>query len=561
MAWHPTLYSLLGFGAAGTSAAVAILAWRHRDEPGARPLLWLMIALGGWSMFYGVQLGFTTWFEQDLFQRICLAIGGTVPTLWLVFALEYAGYDGWKTRGRQVLLAIDPVVFAILTLTNPIHGLVWDDSTLTSMAAGPVLDLSIGIGYYIHIAYGYLVVVTGLGLLVLLMERASPIYRRQTGVLILGVVPPFGANIAFTLQLWGGIPAIDFTPFALVFTGLMWGLALFRFDLLRRTPIARRRFHEEMGDGLMVLDTDGCVLNANTVARDALDPAPTVGDSIVESCPDDVETVNAARESMDGRTLSATVDSRSVVYDVKWSPLTGRRGKTVGHAVAFRDVTDRKEYEQRLEVSQRVLRHNLRNDMTTIRGWAEELPEGPTDGQPTAAQRIVETADDLIELSEKTRTMIDMHESAAAERRPLDVGTHLGTLIEEFRERHADVTIECSIPDSVTVWLPHEDFLHVPVRNLIENAIEHNDADEPLIRVDVESTDEQVRISVEDNGPPIPDIEHEVLEDGTENPLKHGSGMGLWLTYWSARALGGKLRFEPSNPRGNSVTIELPSLE
>lgn len=126
-----------------------------------------MIVLGGWSLVYAVQLGTTTQTGQLVWQQIGLAIGGTIPTVWLLFSLAYVGKSNWLTRGKQALLAIDPVLFALLTLTNPSHRMIWDRTTLVSTSAGPVLSLSFNIGYYAHILYAYLAIGAGIGLILL----------------------------------------------------------------------------------------------------------------------------------------------------------------------------------------------------------------------------------------------------------------------------------------------------------------------------------------------------------------------------------------------------------
>lgn len=562
MAWFPTIYSLLGFGATGVSALVAGQVWRNRTQRGARPFIWLMLALGGWSLVYGIQLGFTTLSSQLLWQRVSLAIGGTIPTLWLVFTLHYLRRDHWLTQRRRAVLAIDPILFALLTLTNPVHGVIWNSGTLTSTQAGPVLNLSLALGYYIHIGYAYLIITLGLGLFLRMFERTTPIYWRQIGFLILGVLPPFVGNIAYTFRVsWGLLPAIDPTPFLFVLPGVLWALALYQFDLLNRIPLARQHIIDEMGDGFVVLDTGGQIVEATPTAKHALDPSPEVGRSITELISEETETINAARETLDGRTITATVNSRERAYDLKLSSLTDEQGTVVGHVIAFRDVTDRHGYEQRLEVAQRMLRHNLRNDMNVIQGWADQLVERATNGQATTARRISETADELIDLSEKTHAMVQLEAPPSTERTVIDVQEHLPPLVEDFSDAHPEVTIECAVPDSIETRLPDEDFLLIPIENLIENAIEHNDADDQWVRVHAEAAGEQVRIHVEDNGPPIPEMERSVLEEGTEDSLHHGTGLGFWLTYWGVKPVGGDMKFDNRDPRGNIVTLEFPTVK
>ena len=559
MVWRATPSSLLSLAAVAVAALVVVGGWRHRDERGAWPLLVLMIALGSQSLAYAVQLGYMTRAGQLLWQQIGLILGTTIPTLGLLFAVQYAGYDDRLTRSRLAVLAVEPALFALLALTNPAHGLVWSGSELVATSVGPVISSSFGVAYYLHRSYSYLVVVAGIAVLGSVLGRSSSVYRRQAGALIMGVFPPFILNVAVTLGVsWGPLPVLDPTPLAYVVTGVMWALALFQFDLLERTPIARKRVFDETGDGLIVADTDGRVVDVNSVARQALTPTPAVG-SRITTLVDGADSPEAALRRLDRRTITATVKGREHVYDVSWSSLTDHHDETAGHVLTVRDVTERNAYQQRLEVTQRLLRHNLRNDMTVIRGCAALLAEEVDTERASTAQRIVDVADDLLDLSEKTRTMVSLDSSATSGRTTVDVPERLATLVADARDEHPEVRIECETPETGEIELSDAKLFEIPVRNLIENAVEHNDAAEPLVRVRAERADGQVRIHVEDNGPAIPTIEREVLEAGTENQLEHGSGMGLWLTYWSVANIGGTITFDTAEPRGNVITLELPT--
>jgi signal transduction histidine kinase len=65
---------------------------------------------------------------------------------------------------------------------------------------------------------------------------------------------------------------------------------------------------------------------------------------------------------------------------------------------------------------------------------------------------------------------------------------------------------------------------------------------------------------VRDNGPGIPEDELVPLQEGTETPLKHGSGLGLWLVEWGISRLGGTIQFDANEPRGTVVWLRLPTV-
>lgn len=556
MPWVPTIYTLVGFGATVISLLVAGFAWKRRHEQTARAFIILIGALAGWSLAYAIQLGHTTMGGQLLWQRVALAIGGMIPTLWLVFTLRYAGWTDWLTTRREYLLALDPLIFALLTLTNPYHGLIWDGVSFTPEASPAVVVLSLGIGYYIHIAYAYLLITAGIGLLFDVIVKSFRIYRHQTGLLILGAAAPAISHIGFTLQIpWGPLPALDPTPFIFAMTSALAGLALYRFDLLQRTPIARQQISNEMGDGVIVLDDNGRIVTIDSIAKQVLTGQLGVGDLITDGGFIDADSVEEATSRLSEQPITTTIGGRKRVFDVKWLSLTDHRGQTVGYTVAMRDVTDRHAYEQRLEVAQRVLRHNLRNDMMIVRGWAEDLLESATDEQSESLQRIIATSDGLIDLSEKIQSLVRIEQSTSSDRRPVRVRESVAKVVDEIRRRYPDATIEQHFAADATVALPDEGFLEIPIRNLIENALRHSSNDTAWASITTETNDHNIRIRILDRNSEIPSMEREVLQEGREKPLHHGSGLGLWLTHWCVTAVNGELTFESPEEGGNAVTL------
>ncbi len=557
MVWEPTLYSLLLFSAAGVSLAVATQIWSHRDERGAMLFIGLLLAAAAWSATYGIQLGLSTAAGQRLWQRLGVAIGGSIPTLWLLFAFIYSGRTGWLTRRVAGLLAVEPVAFALLTLTNPVHDLVWRDLKLVETTVGTTLEPTFGPSMYAHVAVAYVSILVGLAVLFYVFLRNPTVYRKQTALLILGATVPLSANMAFFLGLsWGPFPALDPTPFSFVLTGALVGLAFFRFDLLARAPVARQHVLNDMGDGLLVLDTDGEVADANAVSRQLLDVDSLVGRHATTLFDDRLSNTDSL-DALDGRTLAATVEGTEQTYDVRCAELTDVAGEEIGHVVSFRNVTDRSRYEQRLEVTQRVLRHNLRNNVAVIRAHAEHIAHN---GHHPEAQRIVDTTEDLINLSEKSRLITRIEGDDEIGTVPVDVRERLQEHCEQFAGTHPDISLECAIQGEPVAPLQDPALFDIPVENIIENAVVHNDTTDPQVRISARRDDSTVRVRVEDNGPEIPDVELDVLNTGSESALQHGSSIGLWLAYWSVRTAGGSIAFETCEG-GNTVTLEFPAAE
>ncbi|MFC7249830.1 ATP-binding protein [Halomicroarcula sp. GCM10025324] len=206
------------------------------------------------------------------------------------------------------------------------------------------------------------------------------------------------------------------------------------------------------------------------------------------------------------------------------------------------------------DVLNRVLRHDMRNDLNVALGHLTQL-ERTTSGEATEhVDRLRETIDDMTTTTEKAR-QIDV--ALAADRRsqrPVDVVPHIRERVDAVRRAYPEATVELDCPDELVV---HADWLLGTVLdNLVENAIVHNEGT-PSLTVAVERCGQTACIRVTDDGPTIPETELDVFSEGTETPLHHSKGVGLWLVTWVVESYGGDVTFGTSDTGGNVVEIEL----
>lgn len=97
--------------------------------------------------------------------------------------------------------------------------------------------------------------------------------------------------------------------------------------------------------------------------------------------------------------------------------------------------------------------------------------------------------------------------------------------------------------------------------NLFNNAIQHNDSDDPRVEVDVEERDDSVVIAVADDGPGLPDDRREsVFGRGEQGLDSAGTGIGLYLVATLVEQYGGTVWAEDNDPRGTVFNVELAKL-
>ncbi|SFG59465.1 PAS domain S-box-containing protein [Halopelagius inordinatus] len=540
--------------AVGTTAA--FLAWRERPEPGVVPLVAMLAGQCWWSACLIFQVQATT-LESKVFWVNLSWIGVVViPVAWLLFALQYTGRDQYVRPRYVALLSLIPVATVVIALTSQSHDLLYTESTLVLQNGNLRLVQGVGSWFWVITGYTYLLGLFGSVPLLGLVRSDSLPFRGQSIALLVGTLAPWASNALF---LVGIVPlkGLDPTPISFAVSGVAYLGALTRFRLLGTNPSpnrrARRLVFQRMQEAAIVVDSHDYVVDVNESAAETLGVTPReiLGSPAQTFVPgyDDLPEDGSASSQI---TLDGT--NRESRYDATVTQINDFRGRVIGRVITLHDISEHIRQQQRLEVLNRVLRHNIRTETNLIAGYAD-LMEG--DDNDPRATTVKEHAANIAEMGEKAREISNIFERG---REPTE-GTLLSALLREsvaaVREAHPDAVIECEpIPEGVYVAT----VLDPVFSNLVENAAEHNPGDHPHVRVTVETNDDWVRVAVADDGPGIDEYERSVLERGAESPLMHGSGLGLWLVTWATGIAGGRVSFETNDPTGSVVSVRVPRL-
>lgn len=203
-----------------------------------------------------------------------------------------------------------------------------------------------------------------------------------------------------------------------------------------------------------------------------------------------------------------------------------------------------------ISVLSRVLRHNIRNDMTVIRGYLSFEVEATNGHNPL--EPPLHLADEIITLSEKARRL-DQLVNQDFNRESVDLRSLLDRLVSTVASNYPAATFAVKGPESL--WVRALPSLEVAILELLENAAKHA-GETPGVTVMIEEQADEVLLHVSDDGPGLPEMEIEVLSGGSETPLMHGSGLGLWLVHWAATSHDGTVDAEVTDG-GTTVTISI----
>lgn len=213
---------------------------------------------------------------------------------------------------------------------------------------------------------------------------------------------------------------------------------------------------------------------------------------------------------------------------------------------------------RRLALLTRLLRQDVRADVSMVVGRADELRRVVDPGTEPVVESLLAATERAVERTDRANELLRVlspdHEPALE---PLDIEALVREQAERARERF-DATVEVTRTDTgdgdataeATVGLGSA------LEELLSNAVRHTESDHPHVRVRIEVTPDEVSVSLADEGVGIPDARKELLNDSDARyHERSGIGTGLYLVMMVIEQSGGTIEFTDNEPRGTVVTV------
>lgn len=212
-----------------------------------------------------------------------------------------------------------------------------------------------------------------------------------------------------------------------------------------------------------------------------------------------------------------------------------------------------------LQLLNQVMRHDIRNDLQLVGAYAELLDDHVDEEGKQYLDIIKENTDSAVALTTTVRDLAEvmLREDVDPSRIPLD--RVLLQQIEEVRSAYSEAvfTVEGSFPEADVVA---DEMLSSVFRNLLRNAVQHNDEMPATVTVSASVDDRRgvVEVTVADNGPGVPESQRDNIfgkgEKGLDSP---GAGIGLYLVRSLVEIYGGDVWIEENDPKGAVFVVRL----
>lgn len=275
--------------------------------------------------------------------------------------------------------------------------------------------------------------------------------------------------------------------------------------------------------------------------------------------------------------VELTDAARSRIFDVAAYDLTSDLEGSTGHILVARDVTEKRENEIRLILSERLaaigqvaagVAHEINTPLATISCCAEGLLSRAEKGQsdPGVQQNYLQIIrDEVYRCKAITEEMLSFVRQTSYEMRPIDVGDAVERAIElirlQGRFRNVDLKREFAVdlPPARARTGDLRQALLVILSNALDAVEEHGTL---LVRTGVEG--KNVFVDVEDSGHGILPENRERVFDlfFTTKASRGGTGIGLHIARRIIRAMSGEIAVKNGSLPGAAFRVTLPlSLE
>lgn len=332
-----------------------------------------------------------------------------------------------------------------------------------------------------------------------------------------------------------------------------------------------------MSEGVVATNRRGAIDVINNMARKMLDASndSITGKNILSIL--DIEKTHNLRELVERQEdvlIAFDTDDYQTILRASFSLIQSESGYISGVVCVLRDVTEEERIEEERKQFVSNVSHELRTPLTSMRSYIEALIDGAWKDEELAPRfldvaqsetdRMIRMIQDLLHLSR-----IDSGKSQLNEEL-LDVKALFAQVLNRFEmlldsEEYRDnnYTLEYKLLDEgVFVDIDPDRIIQV-FDNVLNNAIKYS-PNGGTITSTMDITDEQVIISVKDEGMGIPeeDLDH-IFDrfyrvDRARSRAMGGTGLGLAISHEVVEQHGGKIWAESVEGKGTTFYIALP---
>ena len=324
---------------------LGVMSWSRRSTGKAAIFLAVcMWASAIYSFGYGMELSSST--EASIFFWVRFEHWGIqlIAPTWLLFAMSVSGFEKKIKPALVAALAIIPLYLFFTSQT--LGGLNWAhiNPRVDFSGSFPMFSYDRNVWNYIAVGYYSLCLTVSTVLFALSMFRSVASFRKSAAIYLIGSLPPLFGLFFQNLDLLQN--NVDYTPFLLSISGILFVYGFSKLRILDIIPLARDSIFENMSTGVMILDREDRIVDYNPAMLLVVSRLGKreIGRTIYEVFPNDPTLLQLVRGEVTGRIeLKFGEGVNTAYYRVNMSSMQDKKGQLIGKIINFYEYTMEKD--------------------------------------------------------------------------------------------------------------------------------------------------------------------------------------------------------------------------
>ncbi len=330
-----------------------------------------------------------------------------------------------------------------------------------------------------------------------------------------------------------------------------------------------------MEEGIIALNSSGRVILANQSASELFNFQADIKGQEITELELQPRLVNIFKEiieqkDFEGKQLIIEKEASNRYYLVHFTAIKLEDESFWGVVALFHDISERYRFEQLQREFVANVSHELKSPLSSIKGSVEILLDDIIDDEQEKREylkMILKESDSLSHLIDETLTLAEI-DSGGVELNKEKI--NIKSLFENLRVffnniKKEEQSLEIEVDDQLLVAANREKIRQVLI-NLLSNSVKYSAAD-GNIKLQAERAEDQIRISVADDGIGIPKSEQKNIWerfykiDKARTPGERSSGLGLAIVKQIVNEHQGQVFLESTKGEGSVFSFSIPDYE
>jgi PAS domain S-box-containing protein len=346
---------------------------------------------------------------------------------------------------------------------------------------------------------------------------------------------------------------------------------------LRDSEEKLRKIFESVPDGISVIDLNGVIteVNQRTVElQGCADKDELLGkkaSDLVAPCDHKKIARNMRQALKEGliRGVECTLlraDGSELPGELSTGVLKDALGNLVGHVTIARDITERKQMQERLLTSERLatlgqvsgsISHELRNPLGVVDSSVYYLKTKLKDADEKVQEHLDRIKSSVASATAIIESLLNLTRMKEPQRQKLDLIAVTADAINASGVP-AKVNLARNFPDREVLVSADREQFRLAFKNIVKNAVEAMNG-EGTLTVTIQMTDDgRAEVSFADTGAGIATEDIEKVFQPLFSTKAKGIGFGLSIAKMVIDKHGGAIEAKSESGKGATIIVQLP---